>query len=369
MKPSIYIGLMSGTSLDSIDIGAFCFDTGCALIGKYSLDLPPDVRSQILKLNQPGTNEIDTMGPLERDLADLFARGVNELLAKHSLQRSSIAAIGSHGQTIRHRPELGFTLQIGDPNRIAEKTGITTVADFRRRDVAAEGQGAPLVPAFHKALFQSNQQQRFIVNIGGMANVSILPKTKHNPVQGYDTGPGNVLMDAWIQQQRQLSYDKDGRWAATGKVNQPLLSHLLDLAFYQQTPPKSTGREQFNLTWLNNCIARLGPPPEPEDVQATLLELTAQSISDAVKQHQGWKQSGVYLCGGGAQNQALKQRIAALLTPANLSTTDALGLPVDWVEAAAFAWLAYRTMHHLPGNEPSATGASGERILGAIYPA
>lgn len=366
MSAPIFIGLMSGTSLDSIDAVAVKFEPTFALIATHSEAIPAEIHAAILALFNPGTNEVERLGRLDLALAELFARAVENLISQHSLPRTDIAAIGSHGQTIRHRPEAHFTLQIGDPNLIAERTGITTVADFRRRDMAAGGQGAPLVPAFHNALFHHTEQNRILVNIGGMANLTILEAAEDKAVLGYDTGPGNVLMDSWIKLHRQENYDRDGQWAAAGRIIPQLLQTLLALPYFSETPPKSTGREQFNLAWIQQLLSAQPEQHRPVDVQATLLELTARSIADAINSHQ-LEDLQVFLCGGGSYNQQLKHRLATLLEPHHLSTTADLDLDPDWVEAAAFAWLAYRTLNHQSGNEPGVTGAAGYRPLGAIY--
>ncbi|MCV6588826.1 MAG: anhydro-N-acetylmuramic acid kinase [Marinobacterium sp.] len=369
----IYIGLMSGTSLDSIDAVAvdICADH-CTLLAADNYTLPMELRQQILQLSQPGNHEIDRMGQLDIELGKLFAKCCNQLIEEQSIDRAHIRAIGSHGQTIRHRPgkqQPGFTLQIGDPNTVAEHTGLTTVADFRRRDMAAGGQGAPLVPAFHQDLFRTPAHNRMLINIGGMSNITVLPARANITTTGYDTGPGNVLMDSWIKLQQGQTYDHNGQWASSGTVNQSLLDQLLSLPWLELPPPRSTGREQFNLEWLQHQLVQLSSSVMPADVQATLLEYTARTISDAIQQHDQWSQYEFYLCGGGAHNQALKQRLNTLLAPAKVETTSALGLDPDWIEAMAFAWLAWRTMEGLSGNLSTVTGASGERILGAIWPA
>lgn len=366
MSAPIFIGLMSGTSLDSIDAVAVRFEPTFALLASHNEPIPAALHAATLALFNPGENEIERLGRLDLALAELFATAVNHLIQQHHLNPTDIAAIGSHGQTIRHRPEACFTLQIGDPNLLAERTGITTVADFRRRDMAAGGQGAPLVPAFHQALFRHPQYNRVLVNIGGMANITILEATQSKPVLGYDTGPGNILMDSWIRQQQQKSYDRDGQWAAQGKVSPPLLQAMLALPYFSEAPPKSTGREQFNFQWLTQMLASQTTPLAPEDVQATLLELTARTIAEAIHSHQ-LNNLQVFLCGGGSYNQHLKKRLQTLLHPHSLGTTADLNLDPDWVEAAAFAWLAYRTLKHQSGNELGVTGAAGYRPLGAIY--
>lgn len=365
----IYIGLMSGTSLDGIDAVAVRFAPEFELIGSHSFDLPQAVRNQILSLCTPSDNEIDRMGTLDQALAKLFANAALELINKFNLNKEQIAAIGSHGQTIRHRPESAFTLQIGNPSLIAELTGITTVADFRPRDIAAGGQGAPLVPAFHKALFHSTATPRIILNIGGMANLTWLPTDPNEKVLGYDTGPGNVLMDGWISRHLNRNYDANGHWAATGTVDNLLVNQLLALPYFSQPAPKSTGREQFNMAWLDDEIANCIIPVAHQDIQATLLELTARSIADQIQHFNLESYPDVFVCGGGSYNKALLNRIAALLPDNAVTTTHALNLDPDWVEAAAFGWLAKQTLNTLPGNLPDVTGADGARVLGAIYPA
>lgn len=366
MTPPIYIGLMSGTSLDSIDAVAVRFEPEFTLVASHSEPIPAAIDHRIHSMLNPGENEIERLGRLDLELGELFATAALNLLQQSGLKRTDIAAIGSHGQTIRHRPEANFTLQIGDANVIAEHTGITTIADFRRRDMAAGGQGAPLVPAFHNALYHNPASDRVLVNIGGMANITILEADSSKPVRGFDTGPGNVLMDSWIQLHQQSHFDCDGRWAASGQVNHPLLQSMLALPFFSEAPPKSTGREQFNSQWIRQMVSQLDSAPTAADVQATLLDLTAITIADAIKaQHLNNPQ--IFLCGGGSHNTRLKQRLNFLLQPFDLDTTAALGLDPDWVEAAAFAWLAYRTLHHQSGNEPGVTGAQGYRPLGAIY--
>jgi len=360
---NIFIGLMSGTSLDAIDVVAASFEPEFKLLGSHSEPIPNSLREQILQLMQPGNNEIDLMGEVDIWIAEAFAKATNALRAQID---SPITAIGSHGQTIRHRPESGFTLQIGNPAVIAEKTGIDVVADFRRRDMAAGGQGAPLVPAFHDALFRSEQQNRILLNIGGMANITLLPKDQNDLVSGYDTGPGNILMDSWCQLHTGEAFDENGNWASTGCTNSELLHKLLALPYFSAPPPKSTGREQFNLNWLNDQIKQLTSKPEPADVQATLLEFTAQTIADAIKQH-SWPDARIFSCGGGSHNRALQQRLQQLLPDNPLDTTANLGLDPDWVEASAFAWLAMRTLQQTSGNCPAVTGAKGARILGSIH--
>ncbi len=367
---SRYIGLMSGTSADAIDAVLVDFSHDQPkLLAHHSLELERDVRATIHQLAHPGDNEIDRMGAMDRQLGELFATAVKELLAQSGFEPKHITAIGSHGQTLRHRPpkinEYPFSLQIGDPNIIAQRTGITTIADFRRRDMAAGGQGAPLVPAFHAAFFQSPDQPRAIINIGGIANVTWLPSCGQ-PL-GFDTGPGNVLLDAWIRKYKGEPYDRDGVWAGSGQLNTALLERLLKHPFFHQKPPKSTGPEVFNLEWLGAELASLDEELAPEDTQATLLILTAQSIAAVIQDLEDGVKAEIYLCGGGAYNLTLCAALQALLPENPLSDTGALGIAPEWVEAAAFAWLAHQTQNRLSGNLPAVTGASEELILGGIY--
>ena len=309
------------------------------------------------------------MGRLDRRLGSLFGKACLQLLDQAKVNAAEVRAIGSHGQTIRHRPpssaaveEPAFTLQIGDPNTIAEITGIPTVADFRRRDIAAGGEGAPLAPAFHAAAFSKPGCPRAIVNIGGIANISLL---RDNETSGFDCGPGNTLLDHWAQRQLGQAYDLNGSWGAEGAVNVELLEQLLSHPYLAQSAPKSTGKESFNLDWLDGELAQ-ADPLDPQDVQATLAEFTAACICDAIAS-QPDPVDEVYICGGGAANVDLMRRISARIEPLPLGTTSELGCDPAWVEAAAFAWLAHRTLEGLSGNLPAVTGATGERILGAVY--
>lgn len=366
MNKPYYIGLMSGTSLDSIDAVLVSFAPQFRLHATHTHPLPEDVRDQILQLTRSGPDEIDRLGVLDIRLGNLFGKAALALLDSTRTEPSQVEAIGSHGQTIRHRPEQRFSLQIGDPATIAEQTGITTIADFRRRDLAAGGQGAPLVPAFHEALFRSPTQDRVLINLGGMANITLLPADIRQPVTGYDTGPGNVLMDAWIQQRLGQHYDAEGHWASSGRVNDSLLAQLLSHSYFRQPPPKSTGRELFDLPWLEQALTTLIHAPEPADIQATLLELTARSLADAIQCHE-LCQPELYLCGGGSHNKALHLRLQQLMPDARIDNTATLGLPPDWVEAAAFAWFAMRTRHQQTSSLASVTGACQDRILGAVH--
>lgn len=368
MTPDIYIGVMSGTSLDGIDVAAIRINDQFSFLAADCVKLPEDLRQQILMLTQPGNNEIELMGRVDNALGKLFADAVKQLIRNADIDLTAIAAVGCHGQTIRHRPEAGFTLQIGDPNTIAEQTGLTTIADFRRRDLANGGQGAPLVPAFHNKMFRSVKTNRVILNIGGMANITVLPVNPSSLVTGFDTGPGNILSDAWIHEHSGASFDKDGNWARTGAVNQELLQHLLNLPFFSEAAPKSTGREQFHIDWIKQVIQENKLQVVAADVQATLLELTACTIADAFNA-QRLADPELYICGGGVHNSALVQRLHELTNAVHVATTEELGLHPDWVEASAFAWLAHQTLNQLTGNLPSVTGAAHERILGGIYQA
>lgn len=365
----LYIGLMAGTSTDGIDAALVDFSTETPqTIATHYTPYTSALRNDILSLCQSGENEIVRMGELDVRLGKAFAAAALALLEQHKISADKIKAIGSHGQTIRHHPlaPLHFTLQIGDPNTIAALTHITVVADFRRRDLAVGGQGAPLVPAFHQYLFRSKEQNRAIVNIGGMANITLLAQQHDIHVIGYDTGPGNVLMDGWIYHHYKKTHDEDGAWAANGTICEELLNNMLNDPYFHAQPPKSTGREHFNMTWLQNHLDELNRNLKPEDVQATLAELTAHSIVDAVKKD--FKHAEILICGGGAQNTYLMSRIAKLAEPDfTVAATTKYGIDPNWVEAIAFAWLAKQTLNYLPGNLPSVTGAHKPTILGGVY--
>ena len=361
---SYLIGLMSGTSMDGVDAVLANFENAsCQIIECAFVSFPDDLKYALLQLNASGANEIERSHLAGNHLARLYSNCISKLLAQAGITTNSISAIGCHGQTIRHRPDLGFTVQIGNAALLAELTGITVIADFRSRDIAAGGQGAPLVPAFHQAVFGTVPTHRVVVNIGGISNLSDLPPA--GTVCGFDCGPGNLLMDSWALRYIGQPYDKDGAWAASGKILPDLLNALLAHHFFKAAPPKSTGRDDFHMSWLECHVSSQHPPA---DVQSTLLELTAMSISDAITEHCAGA-TEIYLCGGGAYNSTLVHRLTQLLHPRKLALTDELGIPANIVEAAAFAWLARQTLLGLPGNLPAATGASGPRILGAIYPA
>jgi len=362
-----YVGLMSGTSMDALDAVLVDFSTSpLQIIATLGHPLPGDLRQQLLALTSSGDNELERAAQADIRFARFSAETVMELLARTAIPSAAIQAIGSHGQTIRHGPNAdpAYTVQIGDGNTLAQLTGITTVADFRRRDMAAGGQGAPLVPAFHESCFRRDGVTRVILNIGGMANISILPASPQRPTTGFDTGPGNVLMDGWIRHCRGEAYDADGAWACSGRIHRALLDRLLADPYFALPPPKSTGREHFNLDWLQS---QLPADTAEADIQATLCELTACSIAQAVEQYAP-DCSELLVCGGGADNGYLMQRLATLLPACTVATTARYKLEPRWVEATAFAWLARQTLNHLPGNLPAVTGAHQAVILGAIYP-
>ncbi|TAK63696.1 anhydro-N-acetylmuramic acid kinase [Methylobacter sp.] len=366
--PELYIGLMSGTSLDGIDAALVNFkDNKVQLVDFEYRPLSADIQNAIQRLSKPDALiSLKEYGAMDARLGHLFADVVNTLLAKTDMPASSIKAIGSHGLTVYHAPEIRFpfSLQIGDPNVIAELTGITTVADFRRRDIAAKGQGAPLVPAFHQAVFQNPDEHRCIVNIGGIANITVLPKHQSTEVIGFDTGPGNTLMDLWIKLQRNLPYDKNGAWAKTGKIDHSLVELLKQDLYFKAPPPKSTGKEYFSLPWIYQYFDAFSY--NAEDVQASLCFLTAITICDAIKQYAP-NTERVLICGGGIHNAYLLELIQQQLE-CPVESTELYGLHPDHVEAMAFAWLARQTLNNLPGNLKEVTGAINSVILGGIYP-
>ena len=366
LEPTLYVGAISGTSVDGLDLALLDVSDGIELCASSTATLSPALRESLLALGQPGGDSLDRLGEADQALGRAIGTAVKDFLYNQGVDPKAIAAVGSHGQTVRHRPTAAhpFTLQIGDPNQIVETTGITCVADFRRRDMAAGGQGAPLVPPFHAALFRSSDELRVVLNIGGISNITVLPPDATLPVTGFDTGPGNALMDAWNAQNIGTAFDAGGQWANQGKVDGALLSALWADPYLQQSPPKSTGREHYNLPWLTEHSQAAGV--SAVDVQATLLEFTATTIEQAIDRWASPCQR-LIVCGGGRHNQALMARLAALI-PSAIFTTDDMGMNGDAVEAAAFAWLAWRTLKGMPGNEPGVTGAVGERVLGAVYP-
>ncbi|WP_313124677.1 anhydro-N-acetylmuramic acid kinase [Pseudescherichia sp.] len=367
MKSGRYIGVMSGTSLDGVDVVLAAIDDRMvAQQASLSWPIPVSLKEAILAICQGQQLTLSQLGQLDSRLGKLFADAVLALLKQENLRPQDIVAIGCHGQTVWHEPggDAPHTLQIGDNNQIVARTGITVVGDFRRRDMALGGQGAPLVPAFHQALLAHPVERRMVLNIGGIANLSLL--FPGLPVRGYDTGPGNMLMDAWIWRQKGQPYDKDARWASTGSVIRPLLQQMLSDPWFARPAPKSTGREYFNYGWLERQLAHF-PGLAGSDVQATLAELTAVSIAEQVLLSGGCER--LLVCGGGGRNPLVMARLASLLPGIEVRTTDEAGISGDDMEALAFAWLAWRTVAGLPGNLPSVTGASQPSVLGAIFPA
>ena len=353
---------MSGTSADAVDAALVGFESNgtTQLICTHTLELPADLKTRIIAAQTRADTSIRDICEQDVELSLLYAAAVKTLLKKTNVPASQIEAIGNHGQTVLHAPEADhpFTLQIGDNHRLAELSGITVVGDFRRRDIAAGGQGAPLVPAFHRTLVAQTETVAFL-NVGGIANISVIAPDR---VTGFDTGPGNTLSDAWIRKHGHQAYDASGTWASTGKLNEPLLQHMLSDPYFSRPAPKSTGQDYFNLAWLENLkIDELAPV----DVQRTLVELTARSASDAIKAS-GCER--VYLCGGGRHNDLLTERLRSLVAPIALADTGTLSIDADFMEAAAFAWLAKECLDHRAGHVPAVTGARAGRVLGVIYP-
>lgn len=366
MASVLHIGLMSGTSLDGIDVALVDFSDGAKLAAKARHPMPALLTAILLQMSQSNTAiSLEQVGHLDTALGQAFADAVSAFLANNGINPEQVRAIGCHGQTVRHNPhgDQPFTMQLGDANIIAERTGITTVADFRRRDVAAGGQGAPLVPAFHRALFSDSAINRAVVNIGGIANITLLPA--QGQVTGFDTGPGNGLMDAWCQRHWQIAYDDDGAKASSGSIDNTLLERLLSDSWLQLAPPKSTGRDVFQLEWLDQQLQ--GLTLSPETVLRTLNAFTARTIADALLAH-GPDLHDVLVCGGGVHNALLMRSLRELL-PCPVHTTQSMGVDPDYVEAMAFAWLAKQCLEGKPGNVVEVTGAAGPRILGAIYQA
>ena len=361
----IYLGLISGTSMDAIDAALVDFDVApLSIIATSATPFEPDLKRRVSALiDHADRVALDEVGQIDVELGKAFARAALALMQSAGISVDRITAIGSHGQTLRHRPDLDvpFTWQIGDPNVLAEMTGVSVVADFRRRDVAAGGQGAPLLPVFHDQVFRSDDEDRVIANLGGIANITIL--TRGGSITGFDTGPANRLLDAWIAQHQGKDFDAEGAWAASGRVDETLLNELLDEPYLRLAPPKSTGRELFNLPWLENKLGLFSRPPR--DVQATLQQFTARTLAAAVRQYAPG--ASLYVCGGGAHNLGLLNAIAALIAPNRVASTSALGLDPDYVEAVAFAWFAKRTLEGLTSSAGSVTGAKGARILGGVY--
>lgn len=363
-----YIGIMSGTSLDGFDIALIRQLDGSTsqFIASHYLPMPSSLKSELLALCRSGDDELARAALAENQWANIAAQGVIQLLQAQKLTAKDIIAIGSHGQTVRHEPDKGFTIQLSNGALLAELTHIAVVTDFRRRDVAANGQGAPLVPAYHEALFYTPEKRRAILNIGGFSNLSLL--SPHHQTHGFDCGPGNVLLDTWISYKKNKPYDAQGAWAASAKPNAQFLQCLLDDAFFEKTGPKSTGREYFNFDWLMNKLNQFEQVLADNVVQSTLLELTVQSIIQSL-QHAQPDTDELIICGGGALNTELLSRLQTNLPDVRVTTTLDYGIAPQWVEAIAFAWLAYCCIHNIPANRPEVTGAKGLRVLGAIYPA
>ncbi len=367
---ALYLGLMSGTSQNGVDAAVVEFEGQRfnRVVATHTIHYPGALRQRLLALarDQPSLT-LREYCELDQAVARSFAQAARGVLKKKGIPPRRIKAIGSHGQTVFHAATgtVRSSVQLGDPNRVAALTGIATVADFRRADMAAGGQGAPLVPAFHHALFSSKNEPRAVVNIGGIANITLLPNLRLDRVTGFDTGPGNALLDEWVQRHQRREHDDRGRWAATGELDERLLRALLNDAFFRHKPPKSSGRGYFNLDWARRrypALVRL----DPAAAQRTFTELTAITIAEAVQRHAPQSRR-VLVCGGGVRNQFLMQRLSARLAPRSVESTNAHGLDAQWVEAAAFAWLALRTMNGLPGNVPAVTGAEAPVILGGIY--
>lgn len=357
----LYIGLISGTSADGVDAALVRFSPQPTLLQARNLPYPEWLRQAVLAVDH-GTS-LGRIGELDVALGRHFASAVQALLADAGTHPAEVSAIGSHGQTVWHAPEgdTPYTVQLGDPNIIVEATAITTVADFRRRDIAAGGQGAPLVPAFHQGVFSAADEDRWVLNLGGIANLTYLPRA--GEAAGFDTGPASTLMDAWIRHHRNQAMDAGGGWARSGHVDPELLNALLSDGYFARTGPRSTGREYFNLAWLER---HLNGNELAEDVQATLLELTARSVADAARAHSATA-TRMLVCGGGVHNTALLERLKDLLGPMRVGSTAELGVDPNYVEATAFAWLAAQTLAQRPGNLPSATGARHPAVLGGVY--
>lgn len=366
-----YLGLISGTSMDGVDAAVVAFDDSGAgrsaeIVAATCHPYAPELRRALESaVAQPERCDIDMLCTLDVQVGGAFAAAALRLMMSAGIDAEEIRAIGSHGQTLRHRPDAAtpFTLQVGDPNVIAARTGVTTIADFRRRDLALGGQAAPLAPAFHGWLFTGGHGETAVVNIGGIANITLLAGDVR---LGFDSGPGNTLMDGWIRRHRDRAYDEDGGFAGQGQIDALLLEACLHDPYFDLAPPKSTGREYFNLDWLDQRLEALPAQPAPADVQATLLEVTARTITDALRRHAPDCRR-ILVCGGGSHNGGLMTRLAELSPKATVGTTGDAGLDADWVEAAAFAWLARETLAGRPGNRPAVTGAAAPAILGGVY--
>lgn len=376
MKPNeLYIGLMSGTSVDAVDavVLDFANPDKPALVEVWEQPPPADVRSKLLALTEANVQiSLANLGDLDQQVGCWFADAANAVMDRAGLTAQDIAAIGSHGQTLFHQPNtpLGFSIQIGCPSRIAAKTGCAVVADFRSADIAAGGQGAPLAPAFHAEVFGDSERTCAVLNLGGIANLSVIRPRRpgdDSRVLGFDTGPGNALMDAWIAAHSEQTYDDNGSWAASADVDDNLLTQLLSDRFIQDPPPKSTGRDHYGLPWLRAQLEVCHEQPTPATVQATLCRFTAESAADAINAHAP-SDCDVILCGGGARNPVLQRAIADRVSPRRVSVSDNYGIASDWLEGMAFAWLARQYCHGKPGNLPSVTGARVATCLGGLFP-
>lgn len=366
----LYIGLMSGTSMDAVDAALVDFSTRQPkLLATYKSPLPSPLRKALIKLYTTDSINIIKLAELDQKIALISVHAIKKLLEKSRYAAQTILAIGSHGQTIFHYPHRSsypFTLQIGDPNIIAEKTGITTIADFRRRDIAAGGHGAPLTPAFHNLLFRTKKEDTLVLNLGGIANITYLPADQKKGVLGFDTGPANCLLDQWIQFHLKRWFDDEGSWAASAPFDPALLNQFLSDPYFQLKPPKSTGPEYFNLKWVQSHFTSLNKPLRPATVQATLCELIARHVAHAI-QHLKSKAGVILLCGGGSKNVFLKKRLQQHCHQHHLLLTDDRGVSSHWLEAMAFAWIAKQTLEGKLGNLPEVTGAKKGTILGGIY--
>ena len=367
---ALFIGLISGTSMDAVDAALVAFgDGGATTVATHSAPIPDGMKRELLALSQDPSGAAVRFWSADGRLGSLFADAALDLLETAGVDAREVAAIGSHGQTVYHAPGAAppCTVQLGDPNVIAERTGITTVADFRRRDLAAGGEGAPLAPAFHRAVFSAPGVERGILNLGGIANLSVLAADPDRPLLGFDTGPANILLDAWMRDRFGAEMDRDAALASEGEVVPSLLAALLAEPYFDRAPPKSTGRELFDSAWLDARLAAHAAV-DPRDLLRTLCELTVETVASAIERFAP-RIREVYLCGGGARNPIIVSRLAERTAPVRIETTERLGVHPDWVEAAAFAWLAMRTLAGKPGNAPTVTGAGRETILGGIHPA
>lgn len=366
--PRYFIGLMSGTSMDAADAALADFSTATpTLVATHHSPLSAELRAGLFALCTPGPDEINRMAALDTRLGEIFADCTLALLKKAGVAASAVHAIGSHGQTVRHQPggPYPFSVQIGNPALIALRTGITTVADFRRADMVVGGQGAPLAPAFHNAVLRSPQHNRVVVNVGGIANVTLLPADLTQAVRGFDTGPANGLLDVWAERHLGQRMDEGGQFAASGQINDALLATFLADDYFALAPPKSTGREYFNSAWLDNLLQQHSKV-SPADIQATLCELSAATIAAAILRYAP-DTTEVLICGGGVHNTQLMQRLRTHLKPRSVESTEHYGVSPEWMETLAFAWLAKQTLAGQPGNLPSVTGAKRAVVLGGIY--